>query len=61
MDNEIKERVPDFDTWEDIRQELATMTRRSKLYKLIKAELVKRGNWKNRPRGEYPKAISQVE
>lgn len=31
---------------------LKNMTTSSKLYQLIKAEMVRRGHWKNKPRGK---------
>jgi hypothetical protein len=34
-----------------LRQEIRKMDYQSSLYKLLKEELSKRGNWKNRPRG----------
>lgn len=35
-------------SWEDLRIALAEMQPRSKLHEIIKAEIVKRGNWKRR-------------
>jgi hypothetical protein len=34
--------------WEDLREELAAMKPRSKLYEIVKAEMVKRGHWRKR-------------
>lgn len=38
-------------SWEEFRKALASMNSRNKLYKEIKAELKKRKNWRNSPRG----------
>lgn len=38
--------------YQQIEQELAMMSKRSKLYILVKNELEKRGNWKAAPRGK---------
>lgn len=39
-----------------LEQMLRRMTPRHRLYRLVKAEMVRRGNWKNKPRGEAFKA-----
>ncbi len=36
----------------DLRQAIRTMTKDSLLFAVIRDELKKRGNWKNRPRGK---------
>lgn len=36
---------------DELQKELSTMSRRSKLYAIVKAEMVKRGNWKKAPSG----------
>lgn len=38
--------------YQQIEQELAVMTERSRLYILVKNELEKRGHWKAAPRGK---------
>lgn len=38
--------------WKLIKHLLETMTYKDKLYKLIKAEMKRRGNWQNAPRGK---------
>jgi hypothetical protein len=37
---------------EELQSELAKMSRRSKLYQVVKAEMQARGNWKKAPRGK---------
>jgi hypothetical protein len=37
--------------YKKLEKELKNMSVRSKLYGLVKAEMTKRGNWKQRPRG----------
>ena len=36
----------------DIEKALAEMGEQSKLYLLVKAEMKRRGHWKNKPRGK---------
>jgi hypothetical protein len=38
--------------YNEIEHELSVMSRRSKLYALVKAEMTKRGNWKIAPKGK---------
>lgn len=37
--------------YEEVKVELRRMGTQSKLFKLVKAEMQKRGHWKNKPRG----------
>jgi hypothetical protein len=37
---------------EELQSELAKMSRRSKLYQVVKAEMQTRGNWKKAPSGK---------
>jgi hypothetical protein len=48
MDNDKKEKPFNIYDWEDLRDELARMKPRSKLYEIVKAEIIRRGNWKKR-------------
>jgi len=64
MDNSKKydpkdERGWNIRSWEELRVALSKMGPHSKLYKVVQAEMKKRGNWRNAPRGEYPKSGSQ--
>jgi len=43
-----KEKPWTIDSWEELRIELDKMKPRSKLFELVKSEIVKRGNWKRR-------------
>ncbi len=36
----------------ELKQELADMTPRSKVFEIVKAELLKRGHWKPQARGK---------
>jgi len=38
--------------YDDIEKALSKMQERHKLFYLVKAEMVKRGHWKGRPRGK---------
>ncbi|CAB4176598.1 hypothetical protein UFOVP1522_40 [uncultured Caudovirales phage] len=38
--------------YSELEKQLQLMTPQSKAYKMIKAELMARGNWKNRSRGK---------
>jgi len=40
-------------SWDDFKHALSTMNPRSKLFKIIKDEMVKRGNWRPAPRGPF--------
>lgn len=37
-----------IDSWEELRLALGEMKPRSKLYEIVKSEVIKRGNWKKR-------------
>lgn len=37
---------------QELRQEIIKMTPRQKVYKTLKIELTKLGNWRNHPRGD---------
>lgn len=53
MDTEeekVKEKPWTIHSWEDLREALAEMKPRSKLYEIVKSEVKKRGHWKQRPR-----------
>ena len=41
---------------EELRQEIRGLTRRKRLYKLLKEELTAQGYWKAKPRGNPTKA-----
>lgn len=47
---------PLFEEWEDLVEALASMKPRSKLYEIIKAEMMKRGRWKTAHKGGGAKA-----
>lgn len=55
-DNTRNERGWDIKSWEGLRIALSKMGPHSKLYKIVQAEMKKRGNWKNAPKGTYPKS-----
>jgi hypothetical protein len=45
-----KEKPWNIDSWEELRQALAEMRPRTKLYDIVKSEMEKRGRWKKRPK-----------
>jgi hypothetical protein len=44
-------------SWDDLRHALETMKPKSKLYVMVQAEMKKRQNWRNAPRGSSVKKI----
>lgn len=43
-----KEKPFNITNWEELRDELASMKPRSKLYEIVKAEMLKRGHWRRK-------------
>jgi hypothetical protein len=50
------ERGWNIKSWQEFRQAEETMKPKSKLHNTVKAEMKKRGNWRNAPHGKYPQS-----
>ncbi len=50
MEKDKREKPFTMKTWDDFRAELAKMQPKSKMFKLIRAEMEKRGHYRHKPK-----------